>query len=60
MSQMLLKTSKKYIGKSVSTTLMRKIVTSNEFGEMKKKQEDYSKMMGHSVGTMNKIYIKES
>lgn len=60
LSQMLLKTSKKYIDKGVSTTLMRKIVVSHELGDLKKKQEDLAHKMGHSVSTQNKIYIKES
>ena len=59
LSQMLLKTSKKYIGKSVSTTLMRKIVVSDKFGELKKEQEELALVMGHSVATQNAIYIKE-
>ncbi len=60
LSQMLLKTSKKYIDKGVSTTLMRKIVVSHELGDFKKKQEDLAFKMSHSVATQNKIYIKES
>ena len=58
---MLLKTSKKYLdGKSVSTTLMRKIVVSDKFGELKKEQEKFADMMGHSTTTMDKVYIKEN
>ena len=59
LSQMLLKTSKKYIGKGVSTTLMRKIVVSHELGDLKKKQEDLADKMAHSIATQNKVYIKE-
>ena len=59
LSQMLLKTSKKYIGKGVSTTLMRKIVVSHELGDLKKKQEDLADKMQHSIATQNKVYIKE-
>ena len=59
LSQMLLKTSKKYMGKAVSTTMMRKIVVSHELGDFKKKQEELADKMGHSVSTQNEIYIKE-
>ena len=64
-SQLLLKTSKKYLGKNISTTMMRKIVASHHFGEgsefaeLKKKQEDLAEKMGHSVDVMDKVYIKE-
>ena len=59
LSQMLMKTSKKYMGKSVSTTMMRKIVVSHELGELKQKQEDLADKMAHSVQTQNEVYIKE-
>jgi len=65
-SQLLMRTSKKYLdGKSVSTTMMRKIVASHHFGEgtefakLKEKQEELAHNMGHSVETQNKVYIKE-
>mgnify|MGYP003670626774 CR=1 FL=1 len=60
MSQMLLKTSKKYMGKSVSSTMMRKIVVSDKFSDLKKEQVKYADMMGHSTATMDKIYIKDN
>ena len=59
LSQLLIKFSKKYIGKSISTTMLRKIVLSHKFGDLKKEQEEMSKITGHSVGTMNNVYIKE-
>jgi len=65
LTQFFLKFTKKYMGKSVSTTLMRKAVASHHFGpgtefaKLKKQQEDLSYKMGHSVATMNKVYIKE-
>ena len=59
LSQMLMKTSKKYMDKSVSTTMMRKIVVSHELGELKQKQEDLADKMAHSVQTQNEVYIKE-
>jgi hypothetical protein len=64
-SQLLMKTSKKYLNASVSTTLMRKIVASKHFGEgsefaeLKKKQIALADKMGHSVEVMEKSYIKE-
>ena len=65
LTQFFLKNTKKYLGKSVSTTLMRKAVASHHFGEgtefakLKKQQEDLAFKMGHSTETMNKVYIKE-
>jgi len=59
-SQLLIKYSKKYTdGKSISTTILRKIILSHKFGDLKKEQEEMSKITGHSVETMNKVYIKE-
>lgn len=58
-SQLLLKTSKKYMNKAVSTTLMRKIVVSDKFGDVKKEQAELADIMGHSVSTQNKVYVKE-
>jgi site-specific recombinase XerD len=65
-SQLLMKTSKKYLnGASVSTTLMRKIVASHHFGEgsefaeLKEKQKALADAMSHDVATMDKVYIKE-
>ena len=60
MSQLLLKTSKKYIGKGVSTTLIRKAVVSDKFGDLKKEQAELADIMGHSVGVQNAVYNKES
>ena len=59
LSQMLLKTSKRYIDKGVSTTMMRKIVVSHELGELKKKQNDLADKMCHSVAMQNAVYIKD-
>ena len=59
LSQLLIKYSKKYIGKSISTTMLRKIVLSDKFGKLKKEQEEMAKVTGHSVATMNQVYIKE-
>ncbi len=59
LSQLLLKTSQKYLGKNISTTMIRKIVLSDLFAENKKKQEEMAEITGHSVSTMNNVYVKE-
>ena len=59
LSQLLIKYSKKYINKSISTTMLRKIVLSDKFADMKQEQKDMAKITGHSVETMNKVYVKE-
>jgi hypothetical protein len=59
LSKILLKTSKKYLDKNISTTIIRKIVLSDLFAENKKQQLKMSEITGHSVETMNNIYIKE-
>lgn len=62
-SQLLLKTSQKYLGKNISTTMMRKVVASHhfadkEFQEKKAEQANLAKLMNHSVDTQDKIYVK--
>ncbi len=60
LSQLLLKYSKRYMdGKSISTTMLRKIVLSDKFADHKKEQEKMAKITGHSVETMNSVYVKE-
>ena len=59
LSQLLLKTSQKYLGKNISTTMIRKIVLSDLFADSKKKQEEMAEITGHSVSTMNNVYVKE-
>ena len=60
LSQLLIKTSKKYMnGKSISTTMIRKIVLSDMFAETKKEQEKMAEITGHSTEVMNDIYVKE-
>lgn len=58
-SQLLLKYSKKYLNKNISTTMLRKIVLSDKFADLKQEQKKMSKITGHSVDTMNNVYIKE-
>ncbi len=63
LSHLLARTSKKYIGKRVSTTLIRKIVVSHKFSDpdfKKKKAEQsaFAKKMGHSVRVQDQVYNK--
>ncbi len=58
-SKLLLKTSKKYLDKNISTTMMRKIVVSDKFADIKEEQKELADVMGHDVGTQNLVYVKE-
>jgi len=63
LSHLLARTSKKYIGKRISTTLIRKIVVSHKFSDpdFKKKkaeQAEFAKKMGHSVAVQDQVYNK--
>jgi len=58
LSQLLLKTSKKYMGKSISTTLIRKSYLSSKYAGLKEEQLKDSKMMGHSIQTQQAVYVK--
>ena len=58
-SQMLLKYSKRYLGKNISTTLIRHIVLTDKFGDVKKQMADMSEKTGHSTDTMMNIYVKD-
>ena len=59
LSQLLIKYSKRYIDKSISTTMLRKIVLSHKFADVNKEKEEMAKITGHSISTMDKVYIKE-
>jgi len=59
LSQLFIKTSQKYMGKNISTTMLRKIVLSDKFADVKKEQEEMAEVTGHSVATMNKVYVKQ-
>jgi Txe/YoeB family toxin of Txe-Axe toxin-antitoxin module len=58
-SQLLLKTSKNYLGKAVSTTIMRKSVVSDKFSKKNDEQEKMADVMGHSVQVQNQTYVKK-
>ena len=58
-SQLLIKTSKSRMdGRSISTTLLRKIVLSDMVQGNKEEQLKMAQITGHSVETMNKVYVK--
>jgi integrase len=59
LSQLLLKTSKKYMGKSISTTMLRKIYLSSKYADMKEELEADNKIMGHSKEVAMDTYIKK-
>ncbi len=60
LSKVLLKYSKKYMGKSISTTLLRKIYLSSKYGDMKKELEKDNKVMGHSKAVALDTYVKKA
>ncbi len=59
LTQLLIKTSQKYMGKSISTTLLRKIYLSSKYGDMKKELEKDNALMGHSKEVALETYVKE-
>jgi len=58
-SQLLIKTSKHYLDKSISTTMMRKIILSDKFAEVNEEKKKMAEITGHDVSTMDSVYIKE-
>lgn len=59
LSQLLLKTSKKYMGKSISTTMIRKSYLSSKYAGLNEEKVKDSKMMGHSISTQQTVYVKK-
>ena len=59
LSQLLIKTSKKYLNKSISTTMLRKIVATDLLGDVKKAEKELSKKMGTDISTIKNVYVKE-
>ena len=59
LTQLLIKTSKKYMGKSISTTMLRKIYLSSKYSDMKEELEKDNKVMGHSKEVAMDTYIKK-
>jgi len=60
LSQLLLKWSKKYMNKSISTTLLRKIYLSSKYADVKEEMEADANMMGNSVGVQQSVYVKKA
>lgn len=58
-SQLLLKTFKQRLNKSISTTMLRKIYLSSKYQDVKEEMEKDAHIMGHSVETAQKVYVKE-
>jgi len=58
-SQLLIKTSNHYLDKSISSTMMRKIVLSDKFCDTNKEKKEMSHITGHDISTMDSVYIKE-
>ncbi len=59
LSQLLLKETKKRMGKSISTTMLRKIYLSSKYGKVKEEMEKDAKVMGHSKEVAQNVYIKK-
>lgn len=57
-SQLLIKTSKKYLDKSISTTMIRKIVASDLLKDVKKKEKELENKMGTDIETIKSVYVK--
>ena len=59
LSQLLLKTSNKYMNKSISTTMLRKIYLSSKYGDMVEELKKDTKIMAHSKEVAMDTYIKK-
>lgn len=59
LSQLLIKTSKKYMGKSISTTMLRKIYLSSKYSKVKEEMEKDAHNLGHSVSMQQSVYVKK-
>jgi len=60
LSKVLLKYSQKYMNKSISSTLLRKIYLSSKYGSMKEELEKDNKVMGHSKAVALDTYVKKA
>lgn len=59
LSKVLIKYSKRYMNKSISTTLLRKIYLSSKYSKVKEDMEKDAHMMGNSVSTQQAVYVKK-
>ena len=58
-SQLLIKTSKHYLDKSISSTMIRKIVLSHMFADVNEEKKKMAEITGHDVSVMDSVYVKE-
>jgi hypothetical protein len=58
-SQLLIKTSKRLIGKNISSTMIRKSYLSTKYGDMKQEMEADAKLMMHDINTAQSVYTKQ-
>lgn len=66
MTQLLVRTSRKYIGKDISTTMIRHIYLSNKYSESKKQNKELveeqkkdAQLMAHSELVQQSVYVKD-
>jgi len=60
LTKMLTRASEKYMdGRKISTTMIRKIYLSDKYADKNEAQKKDSDVMGHSIDTQNKVYIKK-
>ena len=59
LTQLLLKETKKRMGKSISTTMLRKIYLSSKYSDVKEEMTADAAIMGHSVATGQSVYVKK-
>lgn len=57
-SQSLIKVSKRFINKSISTTMIRKIVASHLLKDVKEAEKKLSHKMGTDISTIKNVYVK--
>lgn len=58
LTQLLSKTFEKYLGKKISTTLLRKIYMSSKYSDTQKEMEKDAEILGHSKATGALVYTK--
>ena len=59
-SQSLIKVSKRFINKSISTTMIRKIVASHLLKDVKEAEQKLSHKMGTDIATIKNVYVKKA
>jgi len=59
LSQLMLKTSKKYMNKNISSTMLRKIYLSSKYADVKEEMIKDAKIMCHSTEVAQSVYVKK-